>query len=82
MSNSNYQICNVNFRVKPLAVLGSLLSKTLHINELYLKVGTKIGTQSVQRSSGFLKRFKIKDAKTKHFRIFLVGPEGLEPPTR
>ena len=82
MLNSNYQTCNVNLKVKPFAVLGSLLSNTLRNFELYLKVGTKIGTQSVQRSSGFLKRFKIKNAKTKYFRIFLVGSEGLEPPTR
>ena len=81
MSNSNYQTCNVNFRVKPLAVLGSLLSKTLHSNELYLKVGTKIGTQSVQNHQDSLISLKTKSSIFPQNQAFFVHPAGLEPAT-
>ncbi len=85
MLNLNYQTGNVNFKVKPLTVFGSLLSNTLQKFELYLKVGTKIGTQSVHfrykdhRDS--LRLTKQKTLKTNCFKGFLVHPAGLEPAT-
>ncbi len=85
MLNSNYQISNVSFKIKLLTVFSLLFSNTLQNIELFYpkesKIGTKVGTQSVQSSCGIIRVFKIKNAKCFQFRIIFVHPAGLEPAT-
>ena len=81
MLKSNHQISNVNFKVKSFTVFVSLLSNTLQKSELYLRVGTKIGTQSVQNHRDSQTLTKQKTSKMIHFEGFHVHPAGLEPAT-